>query len=407
MYGKCDKDYWRDHYFDYVMQGDTVIGGVVMKKVNVVDKECFRNKNLHYLGAVKETDKRVYITYAGKDASILLYDFNLNSCTPESPTVFHYDEHYAAQIERVFLMQHNSVLRHVQRGRFYYPPEAEEMIAYSVQIEEGLGSVMQMDPFLYQLWGKNWVEACYDDGACLFFFKDNSGFGYEVEPTYISLLKHRRQWSCHDTASGKETIHMVLGDTLFYDNQNNFSGKLYRKIYCVDSQKYGDTDFHYYGAMREEGKKVYLIPDGKGKDDRMLVFDFSLDTGDQAEVAGCMVKVTETKTIEKEGKKYRRLTLHLIENGKDTGRTCHWTEGVGSDSGLLQPLPWDVADGQQLTVSDNDTPDPSPDIMNIEILLENGGLFENVLFDLQGRRIQGEPQGKGVYIRNGKKYVMK
>jgi hypothetical protein len=31
----------------------------------------------------------------------------------------------------------------------------------------------------------------------------------------------------------------------------------------------------------------------------------------------------------------------------------------------------------------------------------------NHLYDLQGRRIQGEPQGKGVYIRNGKKYVMK
>ncbi len=31
----------------------------------------------------------------------------------------------------------------------------------------------------------------------------------------------------------------------------------------------------------------------------------------------------------------------------------------------------------------------------------------SVFFDLQGRHIQGEPQGKGVYVRGGKKYVKK
>lgn len=31
----------------------------------------------------------------------------------------------------------------------------------------------------------------------------------------------------------------------------------------------------------------------------------------------------------------------------------------------------------------------------------------NTLYDLQGRRIQGEPQGKGIYVKNGKKFVMK
>ena len=409
MYGIFDRNDRHDHDFQYVMRGDTVIGGVVMKKVHVVDEEYFHNNDLHYLGAVEETDKRVYITYAGENTSILLYDFNLESCSPESPSVFHYDGNYASQIERIYLIQRNSTLRHEQRGRRYYPPEVMEMIAYSVQIDEGIGSVMQMDPFQYQLWGKNWVTSCYDDGACLYYVRDNSGVGYEVEPTYISLLKHRRQWNCHDTASGKETTHTVLGDTLFYNDENKNSGKLYRKIYCVDSQKYGDTELHYYGAMREEGKKVYLIPDGKGKDDCILVFDFDLKTGYQAEVAGCTVMVTETEEIELEGKKYRRLTLHQIENGKDTKHECHWTEGIGSDCGLLLPLPWDAAQNQQLTVSDNDisTFNPSLNIWDIEIPFEETrGTAEYPLYDLQGRRLNSEPR-KGVYVKNGKKVVIK
>ena len=36
----------------------------------------------------------------------------------------------------------------------------------------------------------------------------------------------------------------------------------------------------------------------------------------------------------------------------------------------------------------------------------SSSLFNNSnAYDLQGRRIQGEPQKKGVYIRGGKKYV--
>jgi len=55
MYGYCNRDYWKDHYYDYVMRGDTIIGGEVMKKVHIVDEERFHNNEPHYIGAVKET----------------------------------------------------------------------------------------------------------------------------------------------------------------------------------------------------------------------------------------------------------------------------------------------------------------------------------------------------------------
>jgi len=408
MYGRHSENYhYSDHEYDYLMQGDTLIGGEVMKKVHIIDEKYYHDNAPHYLGAVKETDKRVYITYAGKDNFILLYDFNIESCSSTSPYVLRHDgsDSYASQIEGIFFRQRNSTLRREQIGRRYYSPDTMEMIAYSVRIDEGIGSVMQMDPFFYNRWG-GFVYACYDDGACLYYVMDDEY--YEVESTYVTLLKHRRSWSYHDNKSGNETIQTVLGDTLVYADQNNFRGKLYRKIYVQDSQKYGDTELHYYGGMREEGKKVYLIPEGKGKDDRELVFDFGLNTGDQTEVAGCTVVVTGTDEVEVDGKKRRRLTLHQMEAGKDTGRTCHWIEGIGSDCGLLQFLPWNAAEDQQLTVTDNDPVelDPSPETLGIsKAKVKVNGSFANALFDLQGRRIQGEPQEKGVYIRGGRKYV--
>ena len=409
MYGRHGENYhYGDHEYDYLMQGDTLIGGEVMKKVHIIDEKYYHDNVPHYLGAVKETGKRVYITYAGKDNSILLYDFNIESCSSTSPYILRHDgsDSYASQIEGIFFRQRNSTLRHEQIGRRYYSPDTMEMIAYSVRIDEGIGSVLQMDPFFYNRWG-GFVYACYDDGACLYYVMDDEY--YEVESTYVTLLKHRRSWSYHDNKSGNETIQTVLGDTLVYADQNNFRGKLYRKIYVQDSQKYGDTELHYYGGMREEGKKVYLIPEGKGKDGRVLVFDFGLEIGEQVEINGCIVKVVESNDVEIEGNKRRRLTLHQMEDGKDTGRTCHWTEGIGSDCGLIQPLPWDATGDQQLTVTDNDPviPEPSPETLAIDNpYIKEDCSPADIIFDLQGRRIQGEP-GKGVYVRGGKKYVRK
>ena len=45
--------------------------------------------------------------------------------------------------------------------------------------------------------------------------------------------------------------------------------------------------------------------------------------------------------------------------------------------------------------------------VNIDIPVSSNVGVAPAFFDLQGRRIQGEPQRKGVYIRGGSKYVKK
>jgi len=390
--------------FSYRMQGDTVISGDIMKKVYLVE-----GSGSQYIGAVKELRHQVYIVYAGQKSAMLLYDFD----APVN-TIIMYGEEYGAEIDYRGLSLLNSTLRHIQHGAKWSASDGEYIPSVVFHVE-GIGSVEGMDPFQHQRWNKCWVTSCYDNGECLYYYGDFGGF-YDIEPTYAPLLKHRRSWKSRNTTSGNEVLLTVQYDTIFYNNEERFTGQLYRKVYCVDNQKYGDAELHYYGAMREEGTKVYLVLDGKGVSERQLLFDFGLMVGEEAVVEGCTVKVTESDSIVSEGRKYRRLTLHLVENNKDTGRTCHWTEGIGSYCGLLHPLPWDATDGLLLTVCDDST-----------CIYDNNGIvnrignqtsqrfFPNGCYDLQGRRIGAslndkgqminERMKKGIYIRDGRKVV--
>lgn len=405
VYGCYDNE--AVHEFQYLMQGDTIIDGEIMKKIHLIDEYHFHDNNLHYIGAVKEADRRVYIIYDGRNSPMLIYDFM------KSSSVINYDDNFAFKIDGRYLYQVNSTLRYEQSGHRHYSSGAPEALGQTFINYEGIGCVFGFDPFLYNLNSSyrylgNLVMTCYEDGACIYFNGDLGAF-YETDSTYVSLLKHRRSWNSHDAISGKDVIQIVLGDTIIYNGPNKSNGSLYRKIYCVESQKYGDTDFHYYGAMREEGKKVFLIHDGNGKYDRVLLFDFGLKTGEQVEVAGSTVKVVRTDYIVSEGRKYHRLTLHQIERGKDTGRTCYWTEGIGSDSGLLQSLPWDAVDKLQLVVTDEDNCiyNNSTVVLEINIpYVETKEMSTNDIYDLQGRRLTQQPH-KGVYIQNGRKMVVK
>ena len=405
MSGRSDKGDSYSYDFQYLMQGDTIIGGEVMKKVYLIDEVRFHDNSLHYLGAVKEVDKRVYITYADGSSPVLLYDFSIEPSKYSTPIVITRGGRYASAIYRVDLYQINSTLRHVQRGNRQYAPDVMEAIPYIVENFDGIGSVDGMDPFQYQLWGLSHIKMCYDDGACIYFGGDWD-WDYTVEPTYYPLLRHRRCWEFSEPNEETANKVYVLGDTIFINEKFPDSGWLYRKVYCVDKSVYGDTDMHYYGAMREEGTKVYLVPDGKSVSERQLMFDFGLKNGEQVEVGGSVVKVVKTDSIISEGRKYNRLTLQLIENGKGTGRTCHWIEGIGSDCGLLQPLPWDSSDKMQLVVCDgeNNIYTQLVETSICETVQEKKSGTKGVIYDLQGRQLQGKPE-KGLYIKNGKKYV--
>jgi hypothetical protein len=54
-----------DYITHYIMTGDTIIGGLAMKKVYVIDEMDYRDTDMHYLCAIYEDGSKVSVVYEG------------------------------------------------------------------------------------------------------------------------------------------------------------------------------------------------------------------------------------------------------------------------------------------------------------------------------------------------------
>jgi hypothetical protein len=214
----------------------------------------------------------------------------------------------------------------------------------------------------------------------------------------------------------------VQGDTII-------GGQTWKKLYRDNTD---DSIPIYEKAIREAEGRVYELRQGKAES---LLFDFTLDIGDlyiPADGDGRYMEVIAIDTLISTEIPYRRLILLQHVNGIETDLCC-WVEGIGSDCGIDLPTLWSDMDAKVVnhqgrhdyywylfmgcsyqngecifghldleheTVKVNDISDTS-------LLNNNEEINKNNFYDLQGRRIQGEPQKKGVYIRGGRKYVKK
>ena len=125
-----------------------------------------------------------------------------------------------------------------------------------------------------------------------------------------------------------------------------------------------------------------------------------------------------SKVEDANGKEIRRFHLRSTSSNPETNnQNVYWTEGVGKDYVINDSECWrsDIwnwrigeesgksysllgcYEGGQVIYPKNET-----DV----ITNPNGAMLKanNLLFDLQGRRINGEPK-RGLYIRDGKKVI--
>ena len=226
----------------------------------------------------------------------------------------------------------------------------------------------------------------------------------------------------------------IDGDTLI-------GGKTWKKVYNYVFMP--DFDISYYAAIRDEGKKVYAI--AKGSNRPRLLYDFGLKEGDivmcgvEGNAFSCLLdrdekvdtlqgfpfasflRVERIDTIMARGLHHRRFTLTLLDAYREhflKGRgevidNVVWVEGIGSGAGPFSPwLPLPPMDSfLQLCEVNRTCIFGYPDFYDAK---EVDSIFapcpvikeSNKNYDLQGRRLSGKP-GKGVYVRYGKKRVVK
>jgi hypothetical protein len=398
--------------YSYTMLGDTVICGELMKRLYATDPAAYGDSQLHYVGAVHETDGRVTFTADGETVSSAFCDFRKT----EHDSCFIDDDRYRIVYSCNYLMV-NSEVRLYQSllGIQRLSDSGPEQVTTTYPALEGIG-LLTVDPFRA---GKNssdylQLASCYENGRCvyyatwLFFNPIADEYYVPVNAGYLPLLREGRQWSLDDGTS-----RIATGDTIL---QEMYSGEerkmIYRKVFCKDSRKYGDDLLHYEKAITEYGKKVYEVPAGQPATKKRLLFDFAINVGDCFQFEdrqNAYAVVVDCDSIISMGCKRRRIALQLYENGKDTGQMIHWIEGIGNDGGIAQLNSrlsdnynaMTVMDGNSC-IYDSDNLD-NADVTSVYTYKPHCDLK---FCDLQGRRVIDSPR-PGIYIQEGRKRVVR
>jgi hypothetical protein len=244
-----------------------------------------------------------------------------------------------------------------------------------------------------------------------------------------SFLSEGKQWNEHEVyiyRNGKEGVdinqttyysYFIKGDTIV-------GGHCCYKLYRSD-----DTGTSYHCAMYEDGSKVYYVPSGSSES--KLLYDFSMSIGEELsdyaywprpyvfEVDNVMVGVDCLRRLKFTDEDHLGPTL----GGAMVVAVVSWAEGVGSDGGLFgiyNSLPeivsishstygkWGVLDscyenGKCVFTNDDFHKEGIAEgVVGITYSCES----ERGVYDLQGRRVF-QSQRNGLYIKDGKKYLMK
>ena len=88
----------------------------------------------------------------------------------------------------------------------------------------------------------------------------------------IPFVEQGKRWDCVRGYGKRFSFsYEISGDTLINDNP-------YAKVYIVDEGKFGDFSPRYFGALREDGSKVYLVENDSTEEYLLYDFDMTSET---------------------------------------------------------------------------------------------------------------------------------
>ena len=265
----------------------------------------------------------------------------------------------------------------------------------------------------------DWLEfeLCEEDGE-VFFSKDDFDTA-PMEMDYRPLIEEGKTWLCQGYKGGD--VMTTDGYYLYscYLKGDTVVGSHHcKKMYMYNNQNLGETT--YEGAFYEESRRVYrFLP---GQEDALLMYDFSLDNGDETTVHCASTGIWHLRKVADVYQMYDGKPLHVtILSEEEPLKMGCWMDGVGvlSRFCVMNPAGFSLmvgimgagviecsVNGEILyrssdysTITGIDSP---------RITMHSGSITPKTLnvYDLQGRRLQGKPE-KGIYIQDGKKYLVK
>ncbi len=409
------------YLFDYEIKADTVIGGVRHYKLygHNLDNRVEETR----LGLLLEIGRRVYCIPSDNLtlSNPLLYDFGLQK---GGRMPFYYLPNYICVLDCDEICHGGDTLRRLGMSYepFSYTSSWNPVNRPLDWWVESIGSSTDfLRPYQWSPARHCRLESCTLGGDTLFTHAD---FGIpemsgpdQPEVPYHPMLTEGKMWLYHftqgytDPVTGEmrrteyDVTYTLRGDTVI-------GGREYRKMYEDHEGSCG-----YHSAWREDGRKVFVAYPG-GKDS--LCYDYGLPYLGQAPYTSqngiyYAAYLAARDVIQAGGEYHNRFWL-ISADYEESG--C-WVDGVGSDNGLIYPnhftnfyMPFwrfvscTMPDGAVVTATD---------LYGEAVSYEDGirGTAgtprihgDGRIYDLQGRQLVSPPQ-KGIYIKDGKKFVVR
>ena len=239
----------------------------------------------------------------------------------------------------------------------------------------------------------------------------------ESDDEYIPFVEEGKVWTCKDdwgiygTPIGYDVFFTMSGDT-------EINGKTYKKVFLQFPDYFGDEEQHYYCAVREEGCRVFLVePEAE---EEKLLYDFSRPE-EIIELSYDHETLVRNAGYKDEYCRPHQMYYELYTNAAhiNNGYVCYddWREGVGSIHS--NPFACEVSPKGSSRIPSRIlvqecTNSAGEYLWNVTWTIRPNSIQETLketpagstLYDLQGRRLTTQPT-KGVYIQNGKLYVVK
>ena len=238
------------------------------------------------------------------------------------------------------------------------------------------------------------------------------------KPIYNTFVVEGKRWNCVHTNGNSANeptpfSYFMQGDTVI-------GGQVCKKMFIEGL--HGDKP-DYYAAFYEEDGRVYRYQ--KESESAELIFDYVRQAGNKGTFFGQEHEVIRIDTLESQGRKFR--VLYLYNGVPNISGVTIVVDGLGGDiSSMFSPGALvGGTNGLATCEQDGEVIYSAADInyyVYDEVIskwyaywlaTQVSGIREtqrtpaaNDIYDLQGRRLSSVPR-KGVYVRDGKKVVIK
>ena len=402
---------WNYHYR---VVGDTIVDGERWYKMTTKGTNLSTGEVVSEGGPCSiylEKDKKVFLREY--DSWSLIYDF-----TMKVGDVITIGDTFRREVitEDSITVKGENYRRLTLQDSYF---ERHDTLSTTLYWVEGIGgSLGMMDSGTMMSFGGNCLSACYEDGKRIFTGWD---FG-EIPSSYDNILRdENRIWKRARKQSADNGSVVCYEELKLYDTAM-WRDTFFSYVYSQGYRAGGENEWSWKPEkfwIRDVDGKIYLLqgedtPEGTIVDDNVschLIMDFTLKEGEELRTFNGTDSVTYqviavSDTIFEYSTDHRLRHCIYVKSDQEPEYDC-WVEGIGS-------LYYGIMGVRNLTS------DPTSRLLqcshNGKTLYaaedETTGIKETrnlrksnpAIFDLQGRRIQGEPK-HGMYIQNGKKVM--